>query len=86
MGRYSRWLGDLGVPIEGRRFYDVHVEADKIHQRIALRDLVGGFLEAEPGQAPEVLFGAHAIALVEGAFANHLVSAWRDDRSSLWQL
>ena len=39
------------------------------HQHIAVDDLVHAFLESEPGQADEVLFGAQAIALVEQAFA-----------------
>lgn len=83
MGRYSRWLESLGVPESGRRFYDVHVEADEEHQYVAADELVGGFLEAEPDQAGAVLFGAKAVAFVERAFADHVVSAWKDDRSSL---
>jgi hypothetical protein len=84
MRRYSSWLASLGVPLEGRRFYDVHVEADEVHQYIAVHDLVGGLLEVEPEQAGQVMFGARAVALVESAFASHLVSAWKSDRSSLW--
>jgi hypothetical protein len=83
MARYSSWLESLGVPIEGRRFYDVHVEADQAHQHIALHDLVGGLLETEPEQASAVLFGAQAVPLVESAFADHLVSAWKGNGSSL---
>ncbi len=83
MARYGSWLESLGVPIEGRRFYDVHVEADERHQYVAVDELVGGLLEVEPAQAGEVLFGARAAALVEGVFAGHLVSAWKGDRSSL---
>ena len=65
MARYSAWLESLGVPESGRRFYDVHVEADEDHQYIAVNDLVGGLLEAEPDQAGAVLFGARAVELVE---------------------
>ncbi len=83
MSRYSSWLESLGVPIEGRRFYDVHVEADQVHQHIALDELVGGLLEVEPDQASAVLFGARAVSLVESAFADHVVSAWKGDGSSL---
>jgi hypothetical protein len=83
MARYSAWLESLGVPIEGRRFYDVHVLADEAHQHIAVDDLVGGFLESEPGQADEVVFGARALGLVEAAFAAHAVKAWTDQLSSL---
>jgi hypothetical protein len=84
MGRYGSWLESLGVPICGRRFYDVHVEADEVHQYVAANELVGGLLEAEPDQAGAVMFGARAVALVESAFADHVISAWKSDRSSLW--
>ncbi len=84
MARYSAWLESLGVPQRGRRFYDVHVEADEDHQYIAVNDLVGGLLEAEPDQAGAVLFGARAVELVERIFADHVVSAWRNNRTSLW--
>ena len=83
MSRYSRWLERLGISVEGRRFYDVHVSADEVHQDIALYDLVGGFLKDEPEQASEVVFGARAISLVEATFAEHLVRTWGDGRSSL---
>jgi hypothetical protein len=84
MARYSGWLKSLGVPMFGRRFYDVHVEADEAHQYVAVDDLVGGLLEVEPDQASAILFGAKAVALIERTFADHIVSAWTDDRTSLW--
>ena len=84
MARYSAWLESLGVPKSGRRFYDVHVEADEVHQYIAVNDLVGGLLEAEPDQAGAVLFGARAVELVERIFTDYVVSAWRNSRTSLW--
>ena len=84
MARYSAWLESLGVPERGRRFYDVHVVADEDHQYIAVNDLVGGLLEAEPDQAGAVLFGARAVELVERIFSDHVVSAWRNNRTSLW--
>ncbi|MGI8750964.1 MAG: iron-containing redox enzyme family protein [Acidimicrobiales bacterium] len=83
MGRYSAWLASLGVPPDGRRFYDVHVEADAVHQHIAVDDLVGGLLASEPDLADEVLFGSRAVGLVERAFSDHVLGSWARDRSSL---
>lgn len=83
MRRYSSWLESIGVSAAGRRFYDVHVDADEVHQYIAVNELVAGLLETEPDQAAAVMFGARAVGLVETAFADHLVSAWKADRSSL---
>lgn len=84
MTRYSAWLGSLGVSERGRRFYDVHVEADEEHQYVAVEDLVGGLLETEPELGGEVLLGAKAVAFVERVFAEHVVAAWRENRTSLY--
>jgi hypothetical protein len=83
MSRYSAWLESLGISVRGREFYEVHVEADEIHQYIAVDELVGGLLEIEPEQAAAVIFGARALGFVESAFADHVISAWRSDQSSL---
>lgn len=83
MGRYSRWLKSLGISEQGRRFYEVHVEADEIHQYLAVDDLVGGLLEVEPDLAHSVLFGATALAMVEGRFARRLFDTWSQQISSL---
>ncbi len=83
MGRYSDWLKSLGVSGGGRQFYDAHVEADVVHQHIAADDMVGGLLQAEPDQAPSVLFGARALGIIEGRFSARLLHAWQRGRCSL---
>ena len=83
MSRYSAWMRRLGVGEEGRRFYDVHVEADEVHQHIAADRLVAGLLRAEPALAGDVVFGARALGVVEGHFSAMLRSAWDAGRSSL---
>jgi hypothetical protein len=83
MERYSRALARLGIGPEGRRFYDVHVEADVRHAAIALERMVAGLIEAEPYLGADLLFGAAAVLLVEERFARHLLTAWSMGRSSL---
>jgi hypothetical protein len=83
MGRYADALGQLGVGPEGRAFYEVHVEADEEHQHIALERMVRGLLSDEPGLARDVVFGATALTEIEGRFADHLRTSWREGRSSL---
>ena len=83
MGRYADALGQLGVGPEGRAFYEVHVEADEEHQHIALERMVRGLLCDEPELARDVVFGATALTEVEGRFADHLRTSWREGRSSL---
>lgn len=83
MGRYARLCDLFGLGPAGRRFFGVHVEADEHHGPLALTELVGGLLEQDPGCGPEITFGAAALSLVEGAFAEHLRSSWASGRSSL---
>jgi len=83
MGRYSRTLDRMGIGLEARRFYDVHVEADVRHGIIALERMVTGLMEAEPHLGADLLFGAAAVLMVEGRFAHHLLDAWSESRSSL---
>ena len=83
MGRYAAALRRFGLGGEATRFYDVHVEADAVHEVIAERDLVGGFLRAEPSQRAEVDFGMTALTNVERRFAQHLLESWESGRRSL---
>ena len=83
MGRYSQACERMGLPPAVRHFYDVHVEADDHHGRLARHALLGG--EAEHGaiDVEEVLFGARALMAVEGRFTRHLLAAWSAGRTSL---
>jgi hypothetical protein len=83
MGRYSQGLARLGIGPRGRLFYDVHVEADAVHEVIAGDEMVDGLLADEPDLADDVRFGAGAVMAVEDRFARSLLSAWADGRSSL---
>jgi hypothetical protein len=83
MGRYARALRRFGFGSPAVDFYDVHVEADEVHQVVAARDLAAGFARQEPEQAGAILFGARAIMRVEERFATALLDAWAAGRSSL---
>lgn len=65
------------------RFYDVHVAADGLHQRIALDRLVAGFAEQYPDEATELLFGAAALMRVEDEFTCHVLECWNANVTSL---
>ena len=84
MQRYSDALARLGVAASARRFYDVHVAADVVHERMAIDDMVAGRLEQEPETAIDVVFGARALSLVEGRFASDLLRAWRGGGNALF--
>ena len=83
MQRYGDALTRLGFPDAARRFYDVHVIADEWHQEVALQQMVAGLVHDEPSLAGDVVFGARAVLLVEGNFAQRLLDSWQRGEPSL---
>jgi heme oxygenase-like protein len=74
--RYGNGLRRLGFGRSATEFYDVHVEADAVHEQIASVDMCGSFLRVEPSQYPQVLFGAACALRVEARFTESLLSTW----------
>lgn len=83
MQRYADALERLGLAPRARRFYDVHVAADAVHERLAADEMVPGLLEREPGLAADVLFGARALQVVEARAATRTIASWEAGTSSL---
>ncbi|MDH2424000.1 iron-containing redox enzyme family protein [Sphaerisporangium sp. TRM90804] len=81
--RYSRGLRRLGADPGTAHFYDEHIQADAVHEQIALNDMCGGFAAAEPSATGDVLYGAACALTLDRLFAEHLLAAWRRDASSL---
>jgi len=81
--RYGNGLRRLGMSEDATHYYDEHVEADSVHDMIAAYDLVGAMVRDDQSLGDEILFGALALGWVESAFAQQLMQAWRDGRSSL---
>lgn len=83
MGRYSAALARMGASAEARRFYDVHVLADAVHEVVAVDEMAGPLADEEPDLAGDILFGARAVIASEGRFAQHLIDAFTAGRTSL---
>jgi hypothetical protein len=81
--RYGDALRRLGFDAAVTKFYDVHVEADADHEVMAREDLVASLVEQEPQIAGDIIFGARALALTDGAWAQRLILCWESDRTSL---
>jgi hypothetical protein len=80
---YGNGLRRLGLGTEASAYFDEHVEADAVHEQIALRDLAGGLVRQEPDLAPDVLFGAAAALALDEAAGEHMLSRWQARQSSL---
>jgi hypothetical protein len=80
---YSAGARRLGAGVRAREYFDEHVEADAVHEQIAVHDLCEGYAAAHPGAAAGILFGAACCLAVDDALAAHLLSCWRAGQPSL---
>ena len=74
--RYAQGIRRLGLPEIVAEYYDEHVEADAVHEQVALRDICGGLVAREPDLAEDVLFGAWTCLDLEARTANALLERW----------
>lgn len=81
--RLVQALQRMGAPETCMAFYREHVEADAVHEQVVRTDVVGDMVAREPALDRDVVFGIRAHAVVEGMLADHVMTCWSENRSSL---
>jgi hypothetical protein len=81
--RYSRGAGRLGFDERVTDYFDEHVEADAVHEQLAVRAICAALVEAEPDLHHDVLLGASACVRLDALAGLQMTEAWRSGRSSL---
>jgi hypothetical protein len=81
--RYGNGLRRLGFDPETTDFFDEHVEADAVHEQIAMHDLAATLASDEPQIADDILFGAAVALQTDTEIARHLLACWERGESSL---
>jgi len=74
--RIAQGLRRLGLPEEMAAYYDEHVEADAVHEQLAVRTICGALLAAEPSLAADVFLGAFSCLDLEDRVAHLLLGEW----------
>lgn len=74
--RMAQGLERLGLPAEMIAYYDEHVEADAVHEQLAVRTICGALVDEEPAQTAEVVFGALTCLGLEDRFARRVLADW----------
>ena len=74
--RMAQGLERLGFPDELVGYYTEHVEADAVHEQVALRGVCLALLREEPLLEPDVWFGAWACLDLEERTARRMLDAW----------
>jgi pyrroloquinoline quinone (PQQ) biosynthesis protein C len=81
--RISRGLRRLGFPEVAAAYFDEHVEADAVHEQLAVRGVAGSLLRQDPQLAADVAFGAAASLCLDGLAASYLLERWQRGESGL---
>ncbi|MDN4160387.1 iron-containing redox enzyme family protein [Nocardioides abyssi] len=74
--RMAQGLERLGFPDEIVEYYREHVEADAVHEQLAVRDICVPLVELEPHLADDVFLGAFACLDTEDRQARDLLARW----------
>lgn len=74
--RYAAGIRRCGFGADVAFFFDEHVEADSVHEQLALV-LCTELVASEPGLEPDLLFGAAACLLLDARFADGLLGRWQ---------
>lgn len=77
--KMAQGLERLGFPAEMIDYYTEHVEADAVHEQLAVRAICGPLVAEEPGLSNDVFFGAFTCLNLEDRFATRLIREWNDD-------
>jgi hypothetical protein len=81
--RYGNGVRRLGFGAQATAFFDEHVLADAVHEKIAAVELAGGLARQRPELTADILWGARALVHLEERWAAHLLACWAEGRSSL---
>ncbi len=82
-GRYAKGLRRLGLGEDALDFFEEHVEADSVHENIAVYDMAQGLAVREPDLAGDILFGVRALLALDGRWAGHVLQSWERGGTSL---
>lgn len=74
--KIARGLERLEFPAEIIEYYTEHVEADSVHEQLAVRNICGTLLREEPTQYENVYFGAWASMHVDDRYAARMLKEW----------
>ena len=74
--KVARGLERLDFPAEIVDYYTEHVEADAVHEQLAVRNICGTLLDEEPGQHEDVYFGAWVSMHVDDRYAARMLAEW----------
>jgi hypothetical protein len=81
--RYSGGAERLGFDNRVTDYFDEHVEADAVHEQLAIRSICQRLVDQEPDLQRDVLVGAAACLQLEARSGQWMIDAWEQGGSAL---
>lgn len=81
--RIASGIRRLGLPDEVVEYFDEHVEADAVHEQVALRSICGTLVDTDPDLHDDVLMGAAVCVDLDAVVAEQMLDTWQHGRSTL---
>jgi hypothetical protein len=78
--RIAAGIERVGLPDVVAAYFHEHVEADSVHEQIAMRDICGSLVAGEPELREDVLFGVAACLYLDVLAARGLLAEWERER------
>jgi hypothetical protein len=67
-------------------YFDEHVEADAVHEQLAIRGICAQIAADDPRLLEDVFFGAAACLSLEARAGDHMLRRWEQETTSLFDL
>ncbi|HET6627158.1 MAG TPA: iron-containing redox enzyme family protein [Nocardioidaceae bacterium] len=81
--RFAGGIRRLGLPEKAAEYFDEHIEADAVHEQLALRDICAALVTQDAGLLEDVFFGAVVCLSMEKVAAERMLTAWQQGRTTL---
>ncbi len=81
--RVAMGLRRLDFPAAAAAYFDEHIEADAVHEQVAMRDICAGLVEEDPTMLGDIAFGVAACLELDLRSARHLLDSWAAGETSL---
>jgi len=79
--RIAGGIERVGLPDVVAAYFHEHVEADAVHEQVAMRDICGSLVDEDPALRRDVLFGVAGCLYLDVLAARGLLGAWQADRA-----
>jgi hypothetical protein len=71
----------VGLPPAVAAYFDEHIEADAVHEQVAVRDICGSVVQVEPELREDVLLGVASCLVLDARAAERMLTGWERDET-----